>query len=117
MLAKCANPLCSASFRSLAEGKLFRLETDRALGSSKSNRVEYFWLCHPCSSTLILRVSEDGTVGTVLLPEGIRGVPDGVALISADREKGLLLSRVSSPLPERFGGRVRARLKDGYRAA
>jgi len=117
MLANCANPLCSASFRRLAEGKLFRLETDPALGSSKSNRVEYFWLCHRCSSAMTLRLREDGTVGTVLLPEPLRGVPDGVALTAVDRKKGLLLRSISSPLPEHAGGRTRRRLKDGRYAA
>jgi hypothetical protein len=66
---------------------------------------------------MTLRLREDGTVGTVLFPEAIRGVPYGVAFTSADREKGLLLCSVSSTLPERFGGRARTRLKDGYRAA
>ena len=66
---------------------------------------------------MTLRVREDGTVGTVLLPEAIRGVPDGVAFTSADREKGLLLCSVSFLLPERLGGRAGARLKDGYHAA
>jgi hypothetical protein len=36
MLANCANPLCPASLRRLAEGELFRLETEPALGLSKT---------------------------------------------------------------------------------
>jgi hypothetical protein len=65
-----------------------------------------------------LRLREDGTVVTVLLPEPIRGVPDGgVALTLVDRKTGLLLRSVSSPLPEDVGGRVRTRLKDGNHAA
>jgi hypothetical protein len=116
MVAKCSNPSCSASFRSLKEGRLFRLESDPAFRSSKS-KVEYFWLCHRCASTMTLRLTEDGTVVTVLLPEAIRGVPDGVALTSTDRKKGLLLRTVSSTLPAHLGGSVRTGLKDGYRAA
>jgi hypothetical protein len=96
MVAKCSNPSCSASFLYFTEGKLFRLERDPTLGS-KSNRAEYFWLCPGCSSTMTLRLSEDGTVVTVLIPEPFRGVPEGVALTSVDREKGLLLRTVSSP--------------------
>jgi hypothetical protein len=96
MVAECSNPSCSASFLYLKEGRLFRLERDPTLGS-KSNRVEYFWLCPGCSSTMTLRLSEDGTVVTVLIPEPFRGVPEGVALTSVDREKGLLLPSVSSP--------------------
>jgi len=53
MLVKCTNPSCSASFRYLRDGRLFRLEREPTLRSSKTNRVEYFWLCHP------LRVRDD----------------------------------------------------------
>jgi hypothetical protein len=66
---------------------------------------------------MTLRLREDGTVVTVLLPEPIRAVPDGVAPTSAHREKGLLLCSVSFPLSAHLGGTVRTRLKDGYRAA
>jgi hypothetical protein len=66
---------------------------------------------------MTLRLTEDGTVVTVLLLESIRGVPDGVALTSTDRKKGLLLRTVSSTLPAHLGGPVRTGLKDGYRAA
>ena len=65
---------------------------------------------------MTLRLGEDGTVLTVLLPELIRGVPDGVALSWADRKTGLLLRSVSSPSPEHAGGRIRTRLKDGHAA-
>jgi len=100
MLVKCTNPSCAALFRYLKDGRLFRLESDPTLWSSKSNRVEYFWLCHRCSSEMTLRLREDGTVVTVLLPELIRGVPDGVALRWVDRKSGLLLRSVRSTSPE-----------------
>jgi len=115
MVAKCSNPSCSASFRHLKDGRLFRLESDPAL-RSKSNRADCFWLCHRCSSAMTLRLREDGTVVTVLLPEAIRGVPDGVALNSADRKKGLLLRAVSSTLPEHPGGRIKTWLKEARHA-
>jgi hypothetical protein len=100
MLGKCTNPSCSASFRYLRDGRLFRLERDPTLWSSKSNRVEYFWLCHRCSSEMTVRLREDGTVVRVLLPEPIRGVPNGVALSWADRKTGLLLRSVGSASQE-----------------
>src|ERR1700757_1124519 len=99
MLAKCSNSCCSAAFLCLKDGRLFRLESDPAIRSSESNGVEYFWLCHRCSSAMTLRLGDEGTVGTVLLPKPVRGVPDGDALISVDREKGLLLRSVSFPQP------------------
>jgi hypothetical protein len=94
MLANCANPLCSASLRRLAEGRLFRLGTDPARGSPKARRVEYFWLCHRCSSVMTLRLKEDGTVGAVLFLEAIRGVPARATLTLAHRQKGLMLRGV-----------------------
>ena len=100
MLVKCANSSCSASFRYLRDGRLFRLERDPTFWSSKSIRIEYFWLCHGCSSEMTLRLREDGTVVTVLLPEPIRGVPNSVALNWTDRKSGLLLRSVSSASPE-----------------
>ena len=66
---------------------------------------------------MTLRLKEDGTVVTVLLPEPIRGVPDGVALSWTDRKTGLLLRSVSSPSSAPLGGRTRTRLKVGYHVA
>jgi hypothetical protein len=34
MVTECSNPFCGAPFRYLEDGRLFRLENDRALGSS-----------------------------------------------------------------------------------
>jgi hypothetical protein len=77
MLSKCANPECSAKFRYLRDGKVFRVEPDihsakppyeRNVASGAPARVfisakpsqhpEYFWLCNTCS--------EHSTVGTDL---------------------------------------------------
>lgn len=55
MLAKCTNPLCSASSRRLGEGTLFRLETDPILGSGQA--TGYFWLCEHCSAGMTLRLA------------------------------------------------------------
>lgn len=93
MIDKCGNPSCSTPFRYLRDGRLFRLE-DPAFGSPQSNRAEYFWLCPACSLTMTLRLRADGTVITVRLPEPIRDLPHGDAVISADRERGLLLRSV-----------------------
>jgi hypothetical protein len=67
MIAKCANPSCSAPFHYLREGRLFRIELPPAhtsqpavIGVPKpSRRVEHFWLCGDCSSTLTLVVKGD----------------------------------------------------------
>jgi hypothetical protein len=91
MLAKCANPLCSATFHRTADGQLFRLGTHPAIGPSKARLVEYFWLCHRCSSVMTLRLKEDGAVGAVLLLEAIRA---HATLTLAHRQRGLMLRAV-----------------------
>jgi len=98
MPASCANPLCSTSFRRVAEGKLFRLGTDAPIVASKVRREDYFWLCHRCSLVMTLRLKEDGTVGAVLFLEAIHGVSARATLALAHRQKGLTLRGVSPHL-------------------
>lgn len=118
MLTKCSNPSCSAPFKHLLDGKLFRMESDPGVHRCDPNRMEYFWLCEGCSCTLTLRLREDGTVVAVRMPEPIRGAPDSVALalLSVDRKKGLVLRHVS--LPDKLGvhtgkRRSKARIANG----
>jgi len=94
MLAKCTNPSCSASFRHLDEGRLFLLETEPTLGSSKTEATEYFWLCKNCSAGMTLRLAQDGRVMATGLQEALRNGPQ-VAFASVNRENGLLLRSVS----------------------
>jgi hypothetical protein len=53
MLAKCANPACSRTFRYLREGKLFRIETEMeaspANGNVSGRAGEWYWLCDECA--------------------------------------------------------------------
>jgi hypothetical protein len=101
MVAKCSNPSCSASFRYLKEGRLFRLENDQNLRLSSAAMAEYFWLCRCCSSTMTLHLSENGSVMPVVLPEPVHNTGD---FISANRQKGLLLSEVSFWTERHRGG-------------
>ena len=72
MIAKCANPVCSAPFHYLREGKVFRMEFDscgsplgpKLAGSKPVRKIEHFWLCGPCSTTLTL-VMKQGKVEAV----------------------------------------------------
>lgn len=73
MLSKCANPICSASFRRISEGKLFYLEATRRPAPAKLaeggkrpvKRVEHFWLCGPCSTQVTLSFDSDRGMLTV----------------------------------------------------
>ena len=66
---------------------------------------------------MTLRLEDDETVIAVPIPEPIRDIPDGVALISVDRKKGLMLRRVRFPLPEERRNRARTRQNDEYHVA
>jgi len=74
MLSKCANPSCSTPLVYLREGKIFMIESPQqarpALVTPASpkpqNRVEHFWLCGPCSSSLTLTCDCHGAVKVVL---------------------------------------------------
>jgi hypothetical protein len=88
MLSKCANPDCSARFRYLHDGKIFRVDFEahphlrRAqlpepsagipvirsgarLLSGEARPAEYFWLCSACSEQMTLAVKADSVI---LLP-------------------------------------------------
>ncbi len=80
MLQKCANPACTAPFRSLREGKLFLAETfpsdlSTAFNGSrqKLRRREHFWLCDACSARFTLRF--DTTHGMLTVPLSERASP------------------------------------------
>ena len=63
MLAKCANPTCTARFRYLHEGKIFNIDMAAPSGNQQRHipRIEYFWLCEECVETHKL-VLEHGVV-------------------------------------------------------
>ena len=94
MLSKCFNPGCSALFRSLEEGTVFRLEPDRAFNSETLD-PQYFWLCKRCEHAMTLTLREDGVV--IIVPEPpphAHGVRRDMPL-AFNRSKGLLLRTVS----------------------
>jgi len=96
MLSKCSNASCCVPFRHLKGGRLFLLERDRADGPCKSERIEYFWLCHDCSSTMTLRFGRGTTITTVLLPKPLCSIPKGVSLSFGERKEGLFLHSIAS---------------------
>ena len=67
MVSKCANPNCCRPFRYLREGALFPFETNYnfeppvgieeiGIGRKGPRRIESFWLCPHCSSSLVVRI-------------------------------------------------------------
>ena len=68
MLSKCSNPGCSATFRRLQTGKLFRFDSPNRRWSDDSSTpkpprgVEFFWLCEACAA--MFTVVSNSTEGT-----------------------------------------------------
>ena len=79
MLAKCANPACSATFRYLHEGRLFAIEDNVVSAGGKSradpeylgesHTREYFWLCSSCCRVMTVQIDGDHKV-TVVTKQG-----------------------------------------------
>jgi hypothetical protein len=75
MLAKCANPACSATFHYLHEGKLFPVElrSDPAFGEPGTDPeftgthlcAQCFWLCSSCSRVLTIEPDGKGGISIV----------------------------------------------------
>jgi hypothetical protein len=92
MLHKCANPNCANPFRKLSEGKLFLVETENFSASRSilrrwdegiQHRIEHFWLCTQCASSLTLAFEKGKGLRTVPLPELGRKPPLSIAKAAA----------------------------------
>ena len=95
MLSKCLNPQCTAKFRYLWEGRLFRIDFSEVKRREsahagmpvlctidnpgkpaeglpeppqKERPSEHFWLCATCATSLTIAVSDAGEVQVVKLP-------------------------------------------------
>jgi hypothetical protein len=97
MLAKCANPACSAIFRTLQRGRLFRRE-----GKSPDGKpAEYFWLCDCCASKSTLRLNRDGGIRIWPVPDPAANSSDEPDPVASDRHNGMQLTRIDFHLDRR----------------
>jgi hypothetical protein len=95
MVGTCANPACSARFRTLCSGKLFLVETPTDVDASAGklpvfapvpHRIQYFWLCKVCAETM--RVVYDKKRGVRVEPlPAIRDEPDIETVDDAARKE------------------------------
>jgi hypothetical protein len=78
MLSKCLNPRCTARFRYLGEGRLFRVDFSEASRKKKAlfggplkldreRPIEHFWLCENCAPKMTLQLTEQGDVRLISL--------------------------------------------------
>jgi hypothetical protein len=68
MVAKCANPKCSATFRFLKHGRLFLIAAEPSGNRLESDflhhdrrKLQHFWLCDSCCKEFTL-VQADGEI-------------------------------------------------------
>ena len=116
MLGKCNNPSCSASFRYLEEGLLFRLEPDPARSDCPiPKKPEYYWLCPACSTTMTLHISTEGRIVTVPNLVAVHDIRADFVPVSI-RQNGLVLCSFCSRLQEPNGHRMTVRLKEAHHA-
>lgn len=86
MLSKCANPKCNASFQYLSEGKVYELRYSQqpivpsltvnakltTTSKKMPQRLERFWLCAECSTTMTLGVDRAQNIVIVPLKPHVR---------------------------------------------
>ena len=95
-MSKCANPDCSAKFRYLHDGKVFRIELDHRfagpeegeasfsqpvllghrgpqllIAGKPESRPEYFWLCGDCSQHMTVSSDQNGIVLVSLVKQDL----------------------------------------------
>ena len=87
MLAKCADPACSATFHYFHEGRLFTIESKSGSPASglhsdpeytgRSQSPQYVWLCSSCCCAMT--VQSDGDHGVTIVRK--RGMPPNVSVL------------------------------------
>ncbi len=92
MLSHCTNPGCSSPFRSLEDGRLFRVEKNSRNATRQGKKYEYFWLCSSCSTHVTLALNHDASVRVESLdhPVGYNSAKYG--FVSLERKPDSVLS-------------------------
>ena len=68
MIATCADPACNIPFHYFRSGQIFMVEANdnhvdpRSRTDHPKRRIEYFWLCGECATTMRLMRTTDGAV-------------------------------------------------------
>lgn len=84
MLSKCSNPDCSADFRYLHTGRLFRFDSRKGaeVGNGSAQKapkgIEFFWLCEDCAAKFTL--VPDAAAGMRIISLPVRALGAAAAL-------------------------------------
>jgi len=81
MVNQCANLTCAKPLHYLREGRIYIF--DAAVGSTdpgakRLRRLEHYWLCGPCSETMMMTQSSQGAISVAEKPVTIRGTEETV---------------------------------------
>ena len=60
MVNQCANPVCAKPLHYLREGRIFVFDMPDQTAvvaplGGRTRRLQHFWLCGPCSETMVLK--------------------------------------------------------------
>jgi hypothetical protein len=102
MLSKCANSICSETFRYLHQGKIFHVSPSPAMqmaAEAKGVVAEGFWLCDVCSKKLtviwdgaqakVVPLAEKPRVNKMPLPKPEETQPRETAVVKMYHPPGL----------------------------
>lgn len=84
MLSKCSNPTCTAHFRYLRTGRLFRFDardgawTGNGAIQKAPKGTEFFWLCEDCAAKFTL--VSDAAAGMRIISLPLRALGAAAAL-------------------------------------
>lgn len=92
MLSHCANPGCPIPFRSLEEGRLFRVEKSCKSPKPQGDKYEYFWLCSACSIHVTLVLNQDASVRVEPLDHPVTYDSLKYGFVSLERKPSSVLS-------------------------
>jgi hypothetical protein len=101
MVSNCANPACNKPLYYLREGRIYVFDTAVGTmdGAKKAERrVEHYWLCGSCATTLALTQDAQGSIRMLRKPRAVHELDESVpsAVPSSAVPSSALRSRLAS---------------------
>jgi hypothetical protein len=79
MVNQCANPKCGKPLHYLREGRIFVFDLPDSLvpvpaPGGHARRLQHFWLCGPCSETLVMVQNSEMQIQVAVKPRKVEAV-------------------------------------------
>jgi hypothetical protein len=74
MINQCANPKCGKPLHYLREGRIFVFDLpdpNVPEPGSRARRLQHFWLCGPCSETMVMEQTGDTQIRVARKPRKV----------------------------------------------